>query len=98
MQSGRCLQTCGAGEPIVSKRSCLLSVMCCPQFTNVSKDFKGTLDYIFFTSESLVPTSLLDLPDDSLVQKNKASGLPNEHWSSDHIALMAEFQYKQEAA
>ncbi|EIE19641.1 hypothetical protein COCSUDRAFT_54570 [Coccomyxa subellipsoidea C-169] len=69
-----------------------------PKFTNVSKDFKGTLDYIFFTSESLVPVSLLDLPDDSLVQKAKGSGLPNEHWSSDHIALMSEFQYKQEAA
>lgn len=68
------------------------------QFTNVSKDFKGTLDYIFFTSDSLVPVALLDLPEDNLVQKNKGSGLPNEHWSSDHIALMSEFQYKQEAA
>ena len=28
------------------------------------------------------------------VQRGKHSGLPNEHWSSDHIALMAEFVYR----
>ena len=66
------------------------------QWTNVSKDFKGTLDYIFYTHESLVPAALLELPEDSTVQKTKNSGLPNEHWSSDHIALMAEFAYRQQ--
>jgi CCR4-NOT transcription complex subunit 6 len=70
--------------------------LCRVQFTNVSKDFKGTLDYILYTTDSLVPVALLDLPDESLVQKHKQSGLPNEHWSSDHIALMAEFQYRQQ--
>ncbi len=62
----------------------------------MSKDFKGTLDYILYTTDSLVPVALLDLPDESLVQKNRQVGLPNEHWSSDHIALMAEFQYRQQ--
>ena len=37
------------------------------QFTNVSKDFKGTLDYILFTTDSLVPAALLDMPDESLL-------------------------------
>jgi hypothetical protein len=32
------------------------------------------------------------------VQRGKHSGLPNEHWSSDHIALMAEFVYRAPAA
>jgi len=73
-----------------------LTLVPCVQWTNVSKDFKGTLDYIFYTHESLVPVALLDLPEDSTVQKTKNSGLPNEHWSSDHIALMAEFALRQQ--
>ena len=73
-----------------------VSVGSVAQWTNVSKDFKGTLDYIFYTHESLVPAALLELPEDSTVQKSKNSGLPNEHWSSDHIALMAEFAYRQQ--
>jgi len=63
------------------------------QFTSWAKDFKGTLDYIFHTSESLVPVSTLELPDDA--ELGRHGGLPNENWSSDHIALMAEFQYVQ---
>ena len=61
------------------------------QFTAWSKAFKGTLDYIFHTSESLVPVSTLELPEDS--EMSRHNGMPNESWSSDHIALMAEFQY-----
>ena len=34
------------------------------QFTNVSKDFKGTLDYILFTTDSLAPCALLELPEE----------------------------------
>ncbi|KAK9806248.1 hypothetical protein WJX72_007236 [[Myrmecia] bisecta] len=65
-----------------------------PKFTNVSKDFKGTLDYILYTTDSLVPTATLELPEDSEVKPRPNSGLPNEHWSSDHIALLAEFHYR----
>lgn len=63
------------------------------QFTNLSKNFKGTLDYIFYTPESLVPVSTLELPEESEIMR--LGGLPNEIWSSDHIALIAEFQYIQ---
>ena len=61
------------------------------QFTNMTKGFKGTLDYILYTTEALQPTACLELPEEA--DLGKGSGLPNEHWSSDHIALMAEFQY-----
>lgn len=37
------------------------------QFTNVGKDFKGTLDYILYTTDSLAPVAMLELPDDSEV-------------------------------
>lgn len=62
----------------------------------MSKDFQGTLDYILYTSDSLVPTAALDLPEESEVASGDGPGLPNEHWSSDHIALLAEFAYRQE--
>uniref|UniRef100_A0A7S0R3W3 Endonuclease/exonuclease/phosphatase domain-containing protein n=1 Tax=Pyramimonas obovata TaxID=1411642 RepID=A0A7S0R3W3_9CHLO len=64
-----------------------------PLFTNYGADFTGTLDYLFYTANSLVPTKLLELPDKSDVQMN-GHGMPNNAWSSDHIALMAEFQFK----
>ena len=67
------------------------------QFTNMGQGFQGTLDYVLYTTNSLVPTATLELPDESDIKdtRNSKSGLPNETWSSDHIALLAEFQYKQ---
>lgn len=66
------------------------------QFTNMGRDFQGTLDYVLYTTNSLVPTATLELPDESdLKDMRNRAGLPNETWSSDHIALLAEFQYKQ---
>lgn len=64
-----------------------------PKFTNQTKDFKGTLDYILYTTDSLVPVGLLELPEEGEVKKPNG-GVPNETWSSDHIALMAELQFK----
>jgi CCR4-NOT transcription complex subunit 6 len=70
-----------------------------PQFTNYTREFKGTLDYILFTHDSLMPMSLLELPSDvELAPEGSkpgeaAVGLPNAQWSSDHVALLAEFHY-----
>lgn len=63
-----------------------------PLFTNLTKGFKGTLDYILYTVDSLAPLSLLELPTEADVQSRPDEVLPNASWSSDHIALMAEFQ------
>ena len=65
-----------------------------PRFTNVTKDFKGTLDYILYSKDSLVPSAALELPDETEVRSKSQQGLPNEQWSSDHVALMVEFQYR----
>ncbi|KAE9619497.1 putative poly(A)-specific ribonuclease [Lupinus albus] len=62
-----------------------------PLFTNVTRDFIGTLDYIFYTADSLVVESLLELLDEERLRKDTA--LPSPEWSSDHIALLAEFRY-----
>ena len=66
-----------------------------PRFTNITKDFKGTLDYILYSKDSLVPSAALELVDETEVVRSKAQpGLPNDQWSSDHVALMVEFQYR----
>ncbi|KAE8661226.1 Carbon catabolite repressor protein 4-like protein 2 [Hibiscus syriacus] len=61
-----------------------------PLFTNFTRDFRGTLDYIFYTADSLTVESLLELLDDGRSRKDTA--LPSPEWSSDHIALLAAFR------
>jgi CCR4-NOT transcription complex subunit 6 len=64
-----------------------------PLFTNISKDFKGTLDYILYTKDSLIPTAILELPAEAEILGTPDETLPNAIYSSDHIALLAEFEY-----
>ncbi|XP_076936469.1 carbon catabolite repressor protein 4 homolog 1-like [Bidens hawaiensis] len=66
-----------------------------PLFTNCTRDFIGTLDYIFYSADSLSVESLLELLDEDSLRKDTA--LPSPEWSSDHIALMAEFRCKPRA-
>jgi len=63
-----------------------------PLFTNCTKDFFGTLDYIFYTDDTLAPLSLLEVPTEHEC-RSKYGGLPNTQCSSDHVSLMAEFQW-----
>ncbi|KAL5219189.1 hypothetical protein ABZP36_019873 [Zizania latifolia] len=63
-----------------------------PLFTNCTRDFTGTIDYIFYTADSLTVESLLELLDEDSLRKDTA--LPSPEWSSDHIALLAEFRCK----
>ncbi|KAL9266810.1 Carbon catabolite repressor protein 4 homolog 1-like protein [Drosera capensis] len=63
-----------------------------PLFTNCTRDFIGTNDYIFYTADSLTVDSLLELLDEDSLRKNTA--LPSPEWSSDHIALLGEFRVK----
>ncbi|CAO2831871.1 unnamed protein product [Amaranthus hypochondriacus] len=63
-----------------------------PLFTNCTRDFIGTHDYIFYTADFLTVESLLELLDEESLRKDTA--LPSPEWSSDHIALLAEFRCK----
>ncbi|CAI9100976.1 OLC1v1038176C1 [Oldenlandia corymbosa var. corymbosa] len=63
-----------------------------PLFTNCTRDFIGTNDYIFYSADSLTVESLLELLDEDSLRKDTA--LPSPEWSSDHIALVAEFRCK----
>ncbi|KAE8700914.1 Carbon catabolite repressor protein 4-like protein 1 [Hibiscus syriacus] len=63
-----------------------------PLFTNCTRDFIGTLDYIFYTADSLTVESLLELLDEDSLRKDTA--LPSPEWSSDHISLLAELWFQ----
>ncbi|KAK4559716.1 hypothetical protein RGQ29_008777 [Quercus rubra] len=60
-----------------------------PAFTYFSDKFFGTLDYIFYTDDSLIVESLLELVDRESIDSN---GIPSPAWPSDHIALIASFR------
>lgn len=64
-----------------------------PLFTYMSRDVKTTLDYILYTKDYIVPVAILELPSESEVLEGPDACLPNAKWASDHVALMAEFQY-----
>ena len=72
-----------------------------PRFTNAGRDFRGTLDYILYSADALAPTALLELPTEADLcgggergrRAGVGVGLPSERWSSDHVALLAEFAY-----
>ncbi|KAJ1668321.1 RNA exonuclease ngl2 [Coemansia sp. RSA 1813] len=60
-----------------------------PIFTNYT-DWKGTLDYIFFTSGSGISLrEVLSLPE----EKRMKPGLPNDTFPSDHVSLIARFDF-----
>jgi CCR4-NOT transcription complex subunit 6 len=65
-----------------------------PLFTNLTRDFKGTLDYVLYTRDSLAPTALLELPTEAELTSRPEEALPNANWSSDHVALMVELAYR----
>eukprot|EP00940_MAST-03C_sp_MAST-3C-sp2_P001335 g1335.t1 len=63
-----------------------------PRFTNYTRDFVGTLDYIF-SSPRLQPISIFRIPTEEDLRKQTDSPLPNQQYPSDHIALCANFQF-----
>jgi RNA exonuclease NGL2 len=56
-----------------------------PDYTNYAHDFKGTLDYMFIPNQAVI-LNILMLPPKHIVQP----ALPNCHFGSDHVSLMAE--------
>lgn len=64
-----------------------------PSFTNFTQKFKGTLDYIFHTPNVLAPLCALSTP--PMTELESDTALPNELYSSDHIAMVADLQWKR---
>lgn len=63
-----------------------------PPFTNYTSDFVGVLDYVWFTTDTLECTKILEPVDESVV---KATCLPNHHLCSDHVMIGCEVGFKQ---
>lgn len=62
-------------------------------FTNYTPGFRGMIDYIWYSTNAMQVTGLLGEVDKKYLER--VPGFPNVHFPSDHLALMAEFVFKQ---
>ncbi|XP_061880361.1 CCR4-NOT transcription complex subunit 6-like isoform X2 [Entelurus aequoreus] len=63
-------------------------------YTNYTHDFKGVIDYIFFTRTRMSVLGLLGPLDASWLADNKISGCPHPHVPSDHFSLLAQLELR----
>lgn len=62
------------------------------QYTNYTEDFKGTLDYIWFSSDLLDVLAISQVDDES--QLTHEIALPSSTRPSDHVSLVATFMFR----
>ncbi|KAL3320267.1 CCR4-NOT transcription complex subunit 6-like [Cichlidogyrus casuarinus] len=61
-------------------------------FTNYTYDFKGMIDYVFFTRKHLRLLGSLDQVPESWFAENRVMGCPHVHMASDHFPLLVELE------
>mmetsp|Transcript_7748 Transcript_7748/g.17196 ORF Transcript_7748/g.17196 Transcript_7748/m.17196 type:complete len:624 (+) Transcript_7748:75-1946(+) len=61
-------------------------------YTNYTEDFKGTLDYIWFSSDNLAVLAISQVDDESQLLQETA--LPSSTRPSDHVSLVATFMFR----
>ena len=65
-------------------------------YTNYTADFKGIIDYIFYSTDGMAPIKVLGPhPDDVM---SSFDGCPNPHFPSDHLPLFAEMALSRRAS
>lgn len=64
-------------------------------YTNYTEDFKGTLDYIWFSSATLAVLAISQVDDESQLAQETA--LPSSTRPSDHVSLVATFMFRDDA-
>jgi len=62
------------------------------EYTNYTEDFKGTLDYIWYSSDDLVVLAISQVDDEG--QLSQETALPSSTRPSDHVSLVATFKYR----
>ena len=62
-----------------------------PWTTNYTLNFKGVLDYIWYSATNILPLSVALVPDEAQVTKH-GEALPSTEFSSDHIMLVSDLQ------
>jgi len=76
----------GLSHPL-KLRSCYTGEM---PYTNYTHDFTGTIDYIFYTQDTIIPTGVLGPVDPVFLEE--CDGCPNPHFPSDHFCIAAELK------
>ncbi|XP_017105172.2 CCR4-NOT transcription complex subunit 6 isoform X3 [Drosophila bipectinata] len=66
--------------------------------TNYTFDFKGIIDYIFYTKTGMVPLGLLGPVSNDWLRENKVVGCPHPHIPSDHFPLLVELELMHTAS
>lgn len=61
-------------------------------YTNYTFDFKGIIDYIFYSKISMIPLGLLGPISNDWLRENKVAGCPHPHIPSDHFPLLVELE------
>jgi CCR4-NOT transcription complex subunit 6 len=61
-------------------------------YTNYTEDFKGTLDYIWYSSDSLAVLAISQVDEES--QLTQETALPSSTRPSDHVSLVATFKFR----
>lgn len=61
-------------------------------FTNYTFDFKGIIDYIFYSKPNMTPLGLLGPLDPQWLVENKVVGAPHPSIPSDHFPLLVELE------
>ncbi|XP_053986536.1 CCR4-NOT transcription complex subunit 6-like isoform X2 [Hylaeus anthracinus] len=61
-------------------------------YTNYTFDFKGIIDYIFYSKQSMIPLGLLGPLSTDWFREHKVVGCPHPHVPSDHFPLLVELE------
>eukprot|EP00573_Skeletonema_grethae_P010926 CAMPEP_0201694530 /NCGR_PEP_ID=MMETSP0578-20130828/6760_1 /ASSEMBLY_ACC=CAM_ASM_000663 /TAXON_ID=267565 /ORGANISM="Skeletonema grethea, Strain CCMP 1804" /LENGTH=597 /DNA_ID=CAMNT_0048180217 /DNA_START=199 /DNA_END=1992 /DNA_ORIENTATION=- len=62
-----------------------------PKFTNYTMQFKGVLDYMWYSTRNLRPLSAAPIPDESVLTRH-GDALPSTQYSSDHLMQISDMQ------
>jgi CCR4-NOT transcription complex subunit 6 len=62
-----------------------------PWVTNYTQNFKGVLDYIWYSAQNLRPLTVAPIPDEAQLTRY-GEALPSTEYSSDHIMLLSDMQ------
>merc|ERR1712217_462341 len=66
---------------------------CEAEYTNYTESFKGTLDYIWYTRNSLSVLAVSQVDDE--IQLSQETALPSSTRPSDHVSLVATFMFRE---
>lgn len=61
-------------------------------YTNYTYDFKGIIDYVFYSREWMRPLGVLGPMDQEWFGENKVLGCPHPHVPSDHLPILVELE------